>query len=254
MINKKQVTGLVAIALLGGAFVTPVYAATTEQNTWGAGQPGAHMGKRTPTVRGSVTAITGATLTVADSRTGTVYTVDATTATVVKGYVASTLSAITVGDNVVVEGTVNGTSITATKILDNKMQRRGDREGMMTKASSTRSGVQGSGEPVVMGKVTTLSGSLITITNNGKVTYTIDATNAKIVKAGVSGATIANIAVGDVVTAQGLTNGASVVATSVLDQTLAASSNAAAAAGSGVQMHRGFFGSLEHFFSSLFGF
>lgn len=352
MIGKKQMSGMVAIVLLGGAFVSPVYAATTEQNTWRGGDTGGRMGARMMSgVRGSVTAITGTTLTIKDVRSGTIYTVDASGATVTKDNVtssltavvvgdavfvegpitgtnvvaskiidgqfrgpmgargnraealdgvkpaavgtvtlisgttltltshgfrgtpeaqatytvdasgatvtkgggASTVSAMTIGDNVVVEGTVNGTAITATKILDNVPQGRGNRGGMMDVDASALSGIQGSGAPIVMGKVSSVSESLISITNNGNLTYTIDATNAKVVKAGVGSATVANIAVGDVITVQGTTNGTSVVATSVIDQT-PVSGNITTAAGGGAMVHRGFLGSLGHFFSSLFGF
>ena len=50
--------------------------------------------------------------------TSTTYTVDATNATVIKNGRSPTVSAIAVGDTVMVTGTVSGTSVTATKIND----------------------------------------------------------------------------------------------------------------------------------------
>ena len=212
-----------------------------------------------PVAVGTVTLISGTTLTLTShgfggaDQTQATYTVDAAGATVTKSGSASTVSAITVGDNVVVEGTVNGTAITATKILDNVMRGKGMRGEVRDHVAPALSAIKGSGEPVVMGKVSSVSGSLISITNNGNVTYTIDATNAKVVKAGAGSATVANVSVGDVVTAQGATNGTSVIATSVIDQT-PVSGNTTTTTGSGTPAHRGFLGSLGHFFSSLFGF
>jgi len=59
------------------------------------------------------------------------YTVDASSATVLKGDVtgkpaASTFSAVAVGDTVMVDGTVSGTSVTAKMIIDGPMPKIGD--------------------------------------------------------------------------------------------------------------------------------
>ena len=42
--------------------------------------------------------------------------------------------------------------------------------------------ITGNGEPVVGGNITAINGSTLTITNKSNVTYTIDATNATIIK------------------------------------------------------------------------
>ena len=75
------------------------------------------QGNGEPVVGGSVTAIDGTTLTITN-KAGVTYTADASNAAVsIKG-ATSTVSSIATGDSVVVQGTVNGTSITASSIID----------------------------------------------------------------------------------------------------------------------------------------
>src|ERR1700722_1326994 len=98
-----------AVLLVGGA----ASAATT--GSWGGGS---HM---PPGVFGTVSAISGSTLTVTSkgfgaNATATTYTVNAANATVMKNGATSALSDIAVGDNVMAQGTVSGDTVTATKI------------------------------------------------------------------------------------------------------------------------------------------
>lgn len=66
---------------------------------------------------GSVSVVSTSTLTVTSSNI--TYTVDVTTAKILQANNASsTISNITVGDKVLVQGTVNGTSITASSVID----------------------------------------------------------------------------------------------------------------------------------------
>lgn len=88
-------------------------------------RPGMHasstpmmQGNGQPVVGGTVSAISGNTLTVTTAQGNVTYTIDVTNATVTKGNVASTASAIAVGDKVVVQGAVNGDSVTATTVSD----------------------------------------------------------------------------------------------------------------------------------------
>lgn len=76
------------------------------------------QGNGEPVVGGNVTAINGSTLTVLTAQGNISYSVDASSATVDKGNATSSLSAIAVGDNVTVQGAVNGTSVTASSIID----------------------------------------------------------------------------------------------------------------------------------------
>ncbi len=74
-------------------------------------------GNGQPVIAGSVTALNGSILTVSN-KSNVVYTVDATNATVYKGNATSTVSSVVVGDNVVIQGSVNGTSVIASNVMD----------------------------------------------------------------------------------------------------------------------------------------
>ena len=168
----------------------------------GFGMNGAGRG-----VAGAVASVSGTTFTVTSKAgpnggTATTYTVDASKATVTKNNTTSSVSNIVVGDTVMVQGTVSGTSVTATNIRDGVNQPV----------------IQGNGQPVVAGSITAINGSTITITNKSNVTYTIDATSAKFVVGGVTSPTISNVVVGDNIVVQGTVNGNSVTASSVIDQ------------------------------------
>ncbi len=213
--------------------------------------PGGPMMHRMSGVFGTVTAVSGDTITVQSkswqkpasgstmpTATTVTYTVDATNATVTKADAASSISAIAVGDTIMVQGTVSGTSVTATKINDGiKMpMRQPENKGEAIPA--------GNGQPIIGGTVTAVSGDTVTITNKGNVSYTIDVTNATVTKNGTT-STAANIAVGDNVLAQGTINGTSVTAVSLTD-------SAKATAGGSTTAHLGFFGAIGAFFSKLF--
>jgi hypothetical protein len=112
----------------------------------GGGFGGRGMGGMGRGVHGTVSAISGNTLTVTSTNPQTqvasTYTVDATSATVLKGDgttkpAASTLSAVAVGDNVSVEGTVSGTSVTAKMIIDGPMPKMGNWGGQKPATTST---------------------------------------------------------------------------------------------------------------------
>jgi hypothetical protein len=192
-------------------------------------------------VGGTVASINGTTLTVTSNAvnggTVTTYTVDASKATVTKSGATSSVSDISVGDTVMIQGTVSGTSVTATTIRDGVVQ--------------PQTAIQGNGQPVTAGSVTSISGNIITITNKSNITYTVDATNAKFSIKGVTSPTISNIAVGDNLTVQGTVSGTSVTASSVIDQKPVASNNTNKTASNPVT---GFIGGITNFFKHLFGF
>ncbi|HUC88697.1 MAG TPA: hypothetical protein VMR49_01565 [Candidatus Paceibacterota bacterium] len=248
MINKKYsslllITGIVAsLALASSAFAQTNSSAASQGNR-GFNGKGRIMMNRIPGVFGTVSAVNGTSITVA-SKIGpkanstaipTVYTVDASNAIVTKDNNSSSVSSIAVGDTVMVEGSVTGTSVVAKTI----------RDGIGTRAGSAMPNskmiVQGNGEPVIAGNVTAVSGETVTITNKSNVTYTIDATNAKIQKGNATG-TIASITVGDNVIAQGTINGTAMTASSIIDQVSAKKES------------KGFFGAIGSFFSRIFGF
>ncbi|HTP57197.1 MAG TPA: DUF5666 domain-containing protein [Candidatus Paceibacterota bacterium] len=224
---------------------TSVTATTIRDGVMMGRGPGQNRG-----VVGTVASVNGTTLTVTGrapkNGTATTYTVDASGATVTKNGASSTVSAIAVGDTVMVQGTVNGTSVTATTI----------RDGMPAKKpqGTPNPVIQGNGEPVVAGSVTAISGSTLTIANKSNITYTIDASGATVVVKGAS-SSVSNVAVGDDVIVQGTVNGTSVVASSVIDQGGAAPTattpwNHGGAPG----LHFGFFQGIGSFFKHLFGF
>lgn len=247
--NKKYVSLLVVLGILASlALVSPVLAQGKPEGGKGGGRFGGMMGKG-PGVFGTVTAVSGNSITItsksrmmgkpgsAASPATATYTVDATNATVTKNGAASTVSAITVGDTIVVQGTVTGTNVIAKKIND----------------GTFKPVVQGNGQPIVEGKVTAVSGNTITITNNSNVTYTIDATNATISK-GNAKSTISSVAVGDNVVAQGTVNGNSVTASSIIDRPAKPNGNDS---NSSSQKPEGFMGGMmrgiKNFFH-MFGF
>jgi hypothetical protein len=246
MKNTKYVSMLIATLVVASfAIVAPVFAQGNKAQ--GQGIVRGMMGGRG--VVGTVSAVNGTTLTITSKsrvkpgstavETTTIYTVNASGATVTKNGTASSVSAIAVGDTVMVQGTVSGTTVTAKTIRD----------------GVTPPIIQGNGQPVVAGKVTTISGNTITITNNSNVTYTIDATNAKFVVNGTANPTISNVAVGDNLTVQGTVNGNAVVASSVIDQKAKASGTSA---NPGAENNGGGFGGMMsgigNFFKHLFGF
>jgi hypothetical protein len=209
---------------------------------------GMGQGGQRPGVFGTVASVSGdgTSFTVTSKAgpnggTATTYTVTVGSAAVTKNGTASSGSSIAVGDTVMVQGTVSGTNVTATAI----------RDGVMAPKAPV---IQGNGEPVVGGSVTAISGSTLTVTNTSNVTYTVDATNAKIEK-GNAVSSLSSVAVNDNVVVQGTVNGNSVTATSVIDQGSASASSGASGGHQGMGGGMGgFFGAIGGFFHNLFGF
>jgi precorrin-6B methylase 2 len=228
--------------------------ANTHGGWQGQGEGGMQHGK--PAIVGTVSTINGTTLTIsgrngfmpdrtASTSTATIFTVDASNAKVVKGNASSTVSGISVGDVVVVQGTVSGTNVTATMIRDGQMPKPHKNGGDNTQSAMAM--LQGNGQPVIAGTISVISGSTLTVTNKSNVTYSVDTSNAKIL-AGQTVATLSSLKIGDAVVIQGAINGTSVTASTVIDQATPTSDN-------GGQPHRkSFFGSIGQFFSHLFGF
>lgn len=155
-------------------------------------------------IMGSVTAVSGTTLTVTGKNsTSTVYTVDASTAKIQDGF---TIANIMTGDHVIVMGSTSGTQVTAKSIQDLSFL----------------------GRNLFQGTVASVSSSTITITTpatkmTSSTTYTVDASSATLTKlmgmksATSTSMTIADIQVGDHLTVIGSLSGSTVTATSVRD-------------------------------------
>ena len=207
----KPIIAIAALATIGaGAGASAIASAATAaatNTTAGVTTMGEHA--RMPGVHGTISGISGTTLTIVDKGPGangteTTYTVDASAATVEKasqGTVPTTvtLSSLAVGDMVGVQGTVSGTSVTATKIMSGFM---GGRGGMG----------RGHGTD---GTVTAINGNTITISHTDGTTYTIDASAAKVTK--MVDITVGDIKVGDRIGAEGTVSGTTVTATRIMD-------------------------------------
>jgi hypothetical protein len=165
-----------------------------------------------PAASGSVTAVSGNTITVTDKRTNTSFTVDLSSAVISKitPPVAGTktkptsttisASAIAVGDMVTVEGTISGSNIVATKVLDGMFGFRGFGKQMGHGAAGT---------------VTAVSGNTITLTGKDGKTYTVEAGSAAVKKIVVS--SVADIKVGDTLMVNGNTSGTTITAKQIVD-------------------------------------
>lgn len=201
---------------------------------------------------GLVTAISGDTITITTLAHGEdaiaeTLTVNATGAVVDKNKVTTALSSVAVGDMIFVEGTVNGTSVTATKIHDGVMMKGWAKTHGADKTDASANAMamlEGNGQPIVGGTVSAINGNSITITNKSNASYTVDISNAKITKNG-SASAASTISVGDTILVQGTINGTAVTAVNIVD-----SANASAHANA----HAGFFGAIGNFFAHLFGF
>lgn len=196
---KKYLLALLLVSALAGVATTPAVLAKNENNKG----PGQMMSR--PEVLGTVTAISGNTITVKDLRvnSGTIYTVDATNATVIKNGSASTVSAILVNDTVSVQGVLNGTNVTATKINDGLKPK--EKDEIM-------------GKPRTIGTVTAISGTTLTIKDirkNSAITYTVNTTSSTVIMKNGNTAVFTSIAMGDKVSVQGTITGTTITATKI---------------------------------------
>lgn len=250
---------------MGIASVTPVFAQTVNTNInanvpagrvhRGEGLGWGSKNRIQPGVFGTVSAISGNTITVTSkfrpkrnsTATTTAYTVDASNATVTKNGSSSSVSNIAVGDIIMVQGTVSGTQVTAKTIRDNTPGQQKEFGGKGKGAPL----IQGNGQPVVSGNVTTISGTTVTITNKSNITYTVDASNA-VIQNGNATSTISSIVIGDNVIIQGTVNGTSVTASSIIVQKASANSNESSTESS--KPRSGFIGGIFGFFQHIFGF
>jgi len=258
MLQKKYLFSVLALVVALGTFSSTVSADEGSNNDRGPRMGIMRMEARAmlkPSVVGRVTAVSGNTITITSRGLGRnatstqTFTIDATNAVVVKGNATSTVSSIAVGDEVMAQGTISGSNVVATKIFDGKaMQRIGDR--LDKRASSTQM-MMGNGEPVVAGKVSAISGNSVTVVTASNQTYTVDATNAKVMVKG-SASTLSSVAVSDRVVVQGTVNGNSIVATTVIDQGVPKVDNGNN--DNNGNDHPGFIRGVGNFFKHLFGF
>ena len=153
-------------------------------------------------VNGTVSANDGSTITLS-GKNGTSYTIDTSSSTSVAKIANGTsttiqVSGISVGDTLMVMGTVNGTTVTATKIVD----------GTFPKPSP----------PAATGTVSVINGNTITLTASS-TTYSVDASNATFMINKPAGTSVSNtgIQVGDSLTVFGTVSGTNITATRIMD-------------------------------------
>jgi hypothetical protein len=171
-------------------------------------------------VFGKVTAISGTTITITGGKNDTSYSVDASNATVEKASatkgaepVSSSVSDIAIGDTIAVRGTLSGTSIVATNIMDGAFM-RGKGGPVM----------QGRGNHGVSGVVSAVNGDTLTITGKDGKTYSVTTSGAGVTK--ISTITASDITVGDTLQIQGAVSGTNVTAAHITDGILTHGANA----------------------------
>jgi hypothetical protein len=76
------------------------------------------QGNGQPVIGGTVSAISGNTLTVTTAQGGVTYSVNVSSAVIKKGNATSSVSSIAIGDKVIVQGSVSGSSVTASSVID----------------------------------------------------------------------------------------------------------------------------------------
>jgi hypothetical protein len=265
MRNKKYVYTFMALALFTTlATASSALAETNTPNQIIQHKTGKNMINRNnirPDVFGTVSAVSGNIITVSSSKRGvgvnttatiTTYTIDVTNAKITKNNVVESVSSVIVGDIIMAKGTLTGTNLVATTVQIGQIGKgmRGGPNQDQTGKTAPVSPITGNGQPVVAGTVSSINGATIVITNKSNVSYTVDATNAKIVQ-GQNTITISSIVVGDEVVIQGTVNGNAIVATSVIDQNKVANTTATSVK---TTQNKGFFGSIGAFFGKIFGF
>ncbi len=190
-----------------------------------------------PGVLGTVTAIGTTTLTVQAGKEGTLYTVNTVDATIkMPGKGDSSFSDISVGDTILVQGDISGTTIDATMIVNAKTPKG-------TRIQKNLSGIAGT--------VTVVSGTTLTVKGKNDITYTVDADSARVRHDGDEDSTLSDITVGDTVIVQGTVDKTSVDASVII--TVDAETKAELKQDLKAQGKSGFFHKIGIFFKSFFG-
>lgn len=197
---------VIAVLLLAGGAAAGYASIASAQSSTGTANASAFQ----PHVGGIITAINGTTLTVTAGprNDGGTFTINASGASVTKDGTSSALSSLVVGDHIMAEGTISGTNVTATKIVSGQKG-----FGMVMGMGMGKRG--GFGRGGVVGEVTAVSGSTITLSAPNGTTYTVNAGGATVQK--TTTGSLSDITVGDVIGVQGAVSGTAVTATSIHD-------------------------------------
>jgi hypothetical protein len=258
MKNKKPLILVVGIFLMAG-FVAMAHAEV---------QQGGFTGQKTPPhfspgVIGKVTVISGTNITIRDDQKKITYAVDASNATVKKGNATSSLSAIAIGDMIMVQGVIHDTSIEAKTIFDWRLagtvsqnkSGSGKEKGSFLVATGTPRGNQGGRSQDIRGSVSVINGSTLSVVadknqnSSTTITYSVDASNATVKKDNTT-SSLSAIVMGDMIMVQGAASGTSIVAVTISDNTTSSAS------GEKTEFHPGFLssfmGSVSGFFKNIF--
>jgi len=269
MKNNRNIIIVLLLVSSFAAVTIPAFADTNSRSNQAPRSNMARIGSQRPNpgILGTVSSINGNVLTInsklanifGKKRATTtpqitpitkIYTVDTSNAIILKNNAISSVSNIAIGDTVVVQGTITGTSITATTVRDRIMMGgRGNINKPQTNAKTPQ--FQGNGQPIIAGKIATINSSTVTVTNSSNITYSVDATNAKISQ-GPNTVLISNLNIGDNVVVQGTVNGTSIIASSIIDQVRPVLATTTAEQKS--PQRQGFLGRIGGFFGHLFGF
>ncbi len=196
---KAWVAAGVGAAVLVAASVLGVSVASSHTTSSRTSGPGAQLGGpgqgaaagfgglRGATL-GTITAVDGTTLTI-ETQAGTSTKVTTTSATVVTVSSTGTLRDIATGDHLLVMGTASGTTVTAAQVVDRGASTASSASplpggpvggGPVGGGQGVGPGGNGGGAPV-LGTVSKISGTTITLTSASGTTSTIDASSATVV-------------------------------------------------------------------------
>ncbi|MDE1966929.1 MAG: hypothetical protein KGI45_02535 [Patescibacteria group bacterium] len=118
VIGTLSGTSVTATLIRDGMIPNPRRGGPGGNGAWAYGSSTAPFkGNGQPIVAGTVQSISGSTITITTS-SDTSYTIDASSAAVAKGGATSTISSISTGDYIVVQGAVNGSNVTASSVID----------------------------------------------------------------------------------------------------------------------------------------
>ena len=206
--TRKVLTipALAALMIVGGSIAGyTTLAAAQESNTESLSGFVDGMRDRAPHIGGEITAINGTTITVSDMRRNETYVVDASGATFMKDGESVSIASFAVGDKIHVKGAIDGTNVAAEVIHGGMDFGPGEHGGF---------GRHGKG-PGVMGEVTAVNGTTVTVTGKNGTSYTVDASAATVQK--IATGSLSDIVVGDRIGVRGDVSGTSVTATSIMD-------------------------------------
>ncbi len=212
MTKRQTLVTIPALALLlitGGAVAGITTIASAQEGTTEVAQTRGMRPAKGPHVHGTVTAVNGTTITITSERDSATFTIDASAATFKKGVEGATPTTVTiaeiaVGDEISAMGTLSGTTLSATDVIEGKFGGRG----------MGGPGKHGRGHGV-MGKVTAVNGSTVTVTGHDGTSYTVNAGSATVQK--MTAGALSDIQVGDNIGVHGDVSGTTVTAKTIMD-------------------------------------